>query len=191
VLKNSSGRLDLARKNGEHDSYSVSCTYSGAPDLVAVQTSSHSFVIQRSAETPNDDASGTDQTVTVEIACRYELGCCVGTSPPVNEGILATKPVPSVDVVIGHSKSAWAEFWESGAFVDIAGKTSDPQAFELERRTIQSLYLMRSQEAGSVPPQESGLLYNSWTGKHHSEMRYRLYATLTGTVQRQLSRIEH
>eukprot|EP01043_Picozoa_sp_COSAG02_P089829 COSAG02_NODE_26763_length_625_cov_0.908745_1_plen_200_part_01 len=23
-----------------------------------------------------------------------------------------------------------------------------------------------------MPPQESGLLYNSWTGKHHSEMRY-------------------
>ena len=57
------------------------------------------------------------------------------------------------------------------AFVDIAGSTSDPQAFELERRTIQSLYLMRSQEAGSMPPQESGLLYNSWTGKHHSEVR--------------------
>jgi hypothetical protein len=56
--------------------------------------------------------------------------------------------------------------------VDIAGATSDPDAFELERRTIQSLYLMRSQEAGSVPPQESALLYNSWTGKHHSEMRW-------------------
>ena len=33
------------------------------------------------------------------------------------------------------------------------------------------IILMRSQEAGSAPPQESGLLYNSWTGKHHSEMR--------------------
>jgi hypothetical protein len=65
----------------------------------------------------------------------------------------------------------YKDFWESGAFVDIAGASSDPDAFELERRTIQSLYLMRSQEAGSVPPQESALLYNSWTGKHHSEMR--------------------
>lgn len=34
------------------------------------------------------------------------------------------------------------------------------------------MYLLRSQEAGSIMPQESGLLYNSWTGKHHSEMRY-------------------
>jgi hypothetical protein len=66
----------------------------------------------------------------------------------------------------------YKDFWESGAFVDIAGATNDPDAFELERRTIQSLYLMRSQEAGSVPPQESALLYNSWTGKHHSEMRW-------------------
>ena len=61
-------------------------------------------------------------------------------------------------------------FWSSPAFVDMATATSDSQAFELERRTIQSLYLMRSQEAGSMPPQESGLLYNSWTGKHHSEV---------------------
>jgi len=63
----------------------------------------------------------------------------------VPEGDLATKPVPSVDTVLGNSERAYRHFWESGAFVDIAGATSDPQAFELERRTIQSLYLMRSQ----------------------------------------------
>ena len=49
----------------------------------------------------------------------------------------------------------------SGAFVDIAGQVNDSQAFELERRTIQSAYLLRSQESGSIMPQESGLLYNS------------------------------
>ena len=38
--------------------------------------------------------------------------------------------------------------------------------------TIQSLFLLRSQEAGSIAPQESGLLMNSWTGKHHNEMRF-------------------
>jgi hypothetical protein len=32
--------------------------------------------------------------------------------------------------------------------------------------------LLKAQETGSVPPQESALLYNSWTGKHHNEMRY-------------------
>lgn len=172
VVQNSTGRLDLFRKNGEHDSYSVSCTYGGVPGLVAIQTSPHSFVIQRLESPHFEEMLEADQRVTVEIVCRYQLGCCVGTSPPVDEKDLTTKQVPTVDAVLRHSLSAWKDFWESGAFVDIAGATEDPQAFELERRTIQSLYLMRSQEAGTVPPQESGLLYNSWTGKHHSEMRY-------------------
>ena len=39
---------------------------------------------------------------------------------------------------------------------------NDSRAVELERRVVQSLYLMRSMESGSVPPQESALLYNSW-----------------------------
>ena len=164
VLKNASGRLDLGRKNGEHDSYSVSCTYNGAPGLVAVQTSEHAFAIHR----PSTGSSG--DSVTVDVVCRYQLGCCVGTAPPVPEGDLMTKAVPSFETALSNSEASYKSFWEDGAFVDISGATSDPRAFELERRTVQSLYLMRSQEAGAMPPQESGLLYNSWTGKHHSEV---------------------
>ena len=44
-----------------------------------------------------------------------------------------------------HSSSAWRGFWEGGAFVDVAGMTENAQAFELERRTIQSMFLLRSQ----------------------------------------------
>ena len=53
--------------------------------------------------------------------------------------------------------------------IDFADCT-DPRAAELERRTILSLYLTRLQCAGSMPPEETGLTYNSWHGKHNIEM---------------------
>ena len=42
----------------------------------------------------------------------------------------------------------------------------------LDRRVILSQYLLRAQEAGSFPPQETGLTYNSWFGKPHLEMHW-------------------
>jgi len=67
------------------------------------------------------------------------------------------------------SIAAWASFWQSGAAIDFAGST-DPRAAELERRIILSQYLLRAQEAGNYPPQETGLTYNSWYGRPHMEM---------------------
>jgi len=66
---------------------------------------------------------------------------------------------------------SWQRFWQSGGAIDFAG-TKDPRAFELERRIVLSQYLMRVQEAGSYPPQETGLTYNSWFGKQHLEMHW-------------------
>jgi hypothetical protein len=40
----------------------------------------------------------------------------------------------------------------------------------LERRVVLSQYLLAIQCAGSTPPQETGLTYNSWFGKFHLEM---------------------
>lgn len=65
----------------------------------------------------------------------------------------------------------WKEFWTGGAAVDFSGST-DKRAFELERRIILSPYLIKIQETGSNPPQETGLTYNSWFGKPHMEMPY-------------------
>jgi hypothetical protein len=64
---------------------------------------------------------------------------------------------------------AWQKFWLSGAAIDLAGST-DNRADELERRVILSQYLLRVQEAGNNPPQETGLTYNSWYGRPHMEM---------------------
>lgn len=60
-------------------------------------------------------------------------------------------------------------FWKNGASVDFSACT-DPRAKELERRVVLSQYLLAVQCSGSTPPQETGLIYNSWYGKFHLEM---------------------
>lgn len=67
------------------------------------------------------------------------------------------------------SRDYWNTFWKSGAAVDFS-QCTDPRAKELERRVILSQYLLAIQCAGSFPPQETGLTYNSWFGKFHLEM---------------------
>lgn len=69
------------------------------------------------------------------------------------------------------SADSWSAYWNTGCLLDF-GKTPDPRAKELERRVILSQYLMRAQECGSIPPQETGLTYNSWFGKFHLEMAW-------------------
>lgn len=70
-----------------------------------------------------------------------------------------------------ESTAAWKNFWESGAAVDFGGST-DPRASELERRVVLSQYLTKVQCGGSHPPQETGLTFNSWYGKPHTEMHW-------------------
>lgn len=70
-----------------------------------------------------------------------------------------------------RSAQNWKDYWTHGGFIDF-GQVRDPRARELERRVILSQYLMRAQECGSVPPQETGLTYNSWFGKFHLEMTW-------------------
>lgn len=79
--------------------------------------------------------------------------------------------LPKYEEVKLSSTAAWKKFWASGAAVDFAG-SKDPRAFELERRIVLSQYLLRAQEAGNCPPQETGLTYNSWFGKPHLEMHW-------------------
>jgi len=69
------------------------------------------------------------------------------------------------------SARGWKEYWLEGGLVDFSG-CDDARAFELERRTILSLYLMRVHYAGSMPPAETGLAQISWFGKHNTEMYF-------------------
>lgn len=70
-----------------------------------------------------------------------------------------------------ESTKEWDRFWKSGAAVDFEGST-DPRAHELERRLVLSQYLTKVQCGGANPPQETGLTFNSWYGKPHTEMHW-------------------
>ena len=65
----------------------------------------------------------------------------------------------------------WHKFWGETAFVDF-GACTDPRAKELERRVVLSQYLTRINCANNMPPQETGLTYNSWFGRPHLEMTW-------------------
>ncbi len=79
--------------------------------------------------------------------------------------------IPTFSQTQSENIIEWKKFWQSGGAVDFSG-SSDSRAFELERRIILSQYLLKVQEAGSYPPQETGLTYNSWYGKPHLEMHW-------------------
>ena len=98
------------------------------------------------------------------IAGSYELVC---TFSPYQKNIT----VPSFTQTENNSIADWKKFWLSGGAVDFSGST-DPRAFEIERRTVLSQYLTKIQCASSFPPQETGLTYNSWYGKPHLEMHW-------------------
>ncbi|KAI0360798.1 hypothetical protein OH77DRAFT_1418813 [Trametes cingulata] len=78
--------------------------------------------------------------------------------------------VPSVAAIRRESEAAWEDFWSNHGFVDVMSGSSDSRAEELQRRIILSQYLLRVNEAGDYPPQESGLVNNGWYGKFHMEM---------------------
>lgn len=76
---------------------------------------------------------------------------------------------PTFDATLTATNAYWQNYWKEGAAVDFSDCT-DPRAQELERRVVLSQYLLGIQCAGSYPPQETGLTYNSWFGKFHLEM---------------------
>ncbi|MDE1548818.1 hypothetical protein [Jeotgalibaca caeni] len=63
----------------------------------------------------------------------------------------------------------WNDYWNTVGMIDFEQAT-DHRAAELERRLILSQYLTTIQGTGSMPPQETGLICNSWYGKFHLEM---------------------
>ena len=69
------------------------------------------------------------------------------------------------------TQSYWHRFWQSGAIVDFS-QCTDSRAQELERRVVLSQYLTQINCANNMPPQETGLTYNSWFGRPHLEMTW-------------------
>ena len=81
------------------------------------------------------------------------------------------KHVPVFTQVRVASEVHWAWFWSRGGAIDLSA-SSDPRWRELERRIVLSQYLSAAHCAGSMPPQETGLMCNSWFGKSHLEMHW-------------------
>ena len=80
-------------------------------------------------------------------------------------------PLPDFQEVRTASARHWQQFWKSGGAIDFS-QCTDPRAKELERRVVLSQYLTAIQCSGSCPPQETGLVCNSWFGKFHLEMHW-------------------
>ena len=77
--------------------------------------------------------------------------------------------VPDTEATFAACRRQWPAYWQSGGAVDLS-ESKDPRWHELERRIVLSQYLMKVNEAGSLPPQESGLVNNGWFGRFHMEM---------------------
>lgn len=95
---------------------------------------------------------------TFEFTASFSLAAQIDFAPTYEQAKLS-------------SEQSWQSYWSSGGAIDFSG-SKDDRAVELERRIILSQYLMRVQEAGYYPPQETGLTYNSWFGKPHLEMHW-------------------
>ncbi|XHR30930.1 MAG: hypothetical protein ACFUZC_10265 [Chthoniobacteraceae bacterium] len=135
-------RIDLARTL-DSDRYAVSLAWSDGGEVA--EEGHHAFLLSPSRQ--ND---------TLEFVCLF--------TPNTHSARL-----PSFAEVRNACATHWEKFWRSGAAIDLSA-SSDPRWRELERRIVLSQYLMAANEAGTLPPQESGLVNNGWRGRFHFEM---------------------
>ena len=111
------------------------------------------------------ELSTTDNTLT--FAAEY-----LPTHPNFpNSPNHPTTPSYEYDQYHKATQRQWHQWWNDGAMVDFSHCT-DPRAKELERRVVLSQYLTQINCANSIPPQETGLTYNSWFGRPHLEMTW-------------------
>ena len=119
----------------------------------------------------------TEESIfATEGAHRFTLSPTPGTSEALAFTVAFSSDPISNDLqqvaeTVQSSARYWHSFWSNGGAVDLSN-SRDPRWKELERRIVLSQYLMAVNVAGSLPPQESGLLLNTWYGKFHMEMTW-------------------
>jgi hypothetical protein len=142
ILNASAHRHDFERRL-DADGYFAALAAS--PHKHVARLSEHEFVI----------TSATNElSFVVAFSARSDIG-----------------EMPAFDQVRSAASAHWERFWSTGGAVDLGGST-DPRANELERRIVLSQFLTAIHCAGSMPPQETGLVTNSWYGKFHLEMHW-------------------
>ena len=147
---------------------------------LAARTGPHMFVLLPPPEQAQTAISLSCLWTPADLV--YPIG--MASSAYVAARVLAarsflSKTLPYQAMVQAAGFAMWAAFWREGAFLELAGTTKDPRAAELERRIVLSRFLARSNRysmltslgycvltytnsAGACPPQETGLLSNSW-----------------------------
>lgn len=109
--------------------------------------------------------TGADGSDRLQLACTFAPAQTASAQALPAQASSAT----TSGAAFAASDRAWRQYWLSGGAVDLS-ESKDPRWRELERRIVLSQYLLRVNEAGSLPPQESGLVNNGWHGKFHMEM---------------------
>jgi hypothetical protein len=120
------------------DGYEAQARWSAGASLTAME--GHRYVVKRG-----------DDRDTLEFVCEFTPVRSRSSLPDFQKAQSAS---------VGH----WESFWKSGGAIDLS-QSSDPRWRELERRIVLSQYLTAIQCAGNLPPQETGLTYNSANGK--------------------------
>jgi hypothetical protein len=144
-----------------------STTLSAGTDHAVIERRLDETTYWVTARATDGQISATDEPHVLRLrASSTALELVVRFEPEPSKGVL-----PSFEAVEQASAESWEQFWLSGAALDLAGST-DPRAAELERRVVLSQYLTRVHCAGVQPPQETGLVVNSWQGKFHLEMHF-------------------
>ena len=177
VVASSASSIELAHYMDDFIQ-SVRCDWSDATWTMS-RTAVHGFTL-----VPPPDAAAA----TVQLSClfapmgaQYPVGNIGGPSYVAAKAaatlslLRGASPLPFFEPAVRNAAAAmWASFWSSGSAVDLAGATggANADAKELERRVVLSQYLTRAHSAGMTPPQETGLLSNSWSGRFHLEMRW-------------------
>lgn len=160
-------------------SYKVVITGRG---LAVEQTGQHRLRIS-----PQAMVQDTQEELDLTVAFISAGGDCVRRGD-ARETPVAAQPGDEAEggAAVGHSGGAglsagsavavvsaahWRKFWSSGGAIELDG-TDDPRVKELERRIVLSQYLTAINCSGSLPPQETGLVCNSWRGRFHLEMHW-------------------
>lgn len=150
--------------DSKHRSVVVSQTASGAMLAHTLDTTVYYISMQWKGTASVKEKAAHYFAVTPAAENSFEFSCRFDEKK-------TTTAIPSFAITALNSQQQWQKFWQSGGAVDFSGST-DPRAFELERRIVLSQYLTKIQCAGHYPPQETGLTYNSWYGKPHLEMHW-------------------
>ncbi len=161
------GHADDASDWAQPDRHHTSCEFSDHRCVVMRQVDGTSYVVElmwkgdgRLVKTGRHELMLRCKKGSVQLQCGF------------SKRVRGDAPVfrPFADWAMRAARQ-WAHYWTKGGFIDL-GHVADPRARELERRIVLSQYLMRAQECGDCPPQETGLTYNSWYGKFHLEMSW-------------------